>query len=307
MLHTYRTADAATLHDQITHDLAYEQSDVSNATDVQNHVIVGLADSFAFDMNLANLFHTERRWNQLAREYVDPEALELWLDAIEAKLSIKKRGVAVMRTRSQTPRRNAGAAWRTWGSCMLSYSFRRVPDPVITLHSRTTYMGFLAPLDIGTAYVAAQAVGQRIGMPVENMRFAWHVEVGQFHGFKSLAWHLRQREMGQDVPTPTGTGGYLVEKTLAGFKKQDDEGVQYGDMSYGQQRRARKRWHAEFVDPTGAHGAQFVNGSHSVDSQNKAMLKLPPFTTADLSFDCLTTWPTTGEAKYMTEYSQEYP
>jgi len=305
MLHTYRMDNAAKLHDAIAYDLAYGKPDVSNATDVQNHVVTGLADSFSFDYDLAGLFHTERRWNQLAREYVDPEALELWLDGIEAKLSLRKRGVAVMRTRSQTARRNAGAAWRTWGSCMLAYSFRRIPAPTITLHSRTSYFGFLAPLDIGTAYVAAQEVSERIGIPVEDMQFAWHIEVAQFHGFKSMAWHIRQREQGLDGPTPPKSGGLLVEKTLTAFEQQDRDGVHYGDMSYGQQRRARKRWHAEFVDPTGAHGEKYAHGSHAVESQNKAMKKLPPFTTADLSFDCIRDWPPTGEASTMVETSED--
>lgn len=304
MLHVYRTDTAHELHDEIAVQLAYDKPDVSNATDVQNHVVVGVADSFAFDYDLAGLFHTERRWNQLAREYVDPEALELWLDAIEAKLSMRKRGVAVMRTRSQTARRNAGAAWRTWGSCMLAYSFRRIPEPTITLHSRTSYLGFLAPLDIATAHVAARMVSERLGFPVEHMRFAWHVEVAQFHGFKSLAWWIRNSNP-EDGPPPRGSGGYLVEKTLAAFREMDEQGVQYGDMSYGQQRRARKRWHAEFIDPTGELGKTFANGSHSVPSQNKPMGKLPPLTVADLSFDCLNEWPTTGEAEYMVETTEE--
>lgn len=306
MLHTYREADAARLHDAITRDLAYKPSDVSNATDVQNHVVVGLADSFAYEYDLAKLWHTERRWNQLAREYVDPDALDLWLDGIESKLRLKKRGVAMMRTRSQTPRRNAGAAWRTWGSCMLGYSFRQIPVPTITLHSRTSYFGFLAPLDIATAHVAARMVGERIGLAVEDMAFAWHCEVAQFHGFKSMAWHIDQTAHGNvNGDAPRGTGGYLVDKTLRAFEQQDRDGVQYGDMTYGQQRRARKRWHAEVIDPRGVHGQQFVNGSHTVESQNKAMKKLPPLLVSDLTFDCLTDWPTTGEADTMTETSEE--
>src|SRR3546814_20570713 len=77
---------------------------------------------------------------------------------------------------------------RQWGSCMLAISFRRIPVPQITLYSRTSYFGYIGYLDMTAAHVLAKDVSQRVGVPVEELRFVWQIEDAQW------SWTSRSEE-----------------------------------------------------------------------------------------------------------------
>ena len=118
----------------LTKTLVYsrpEGIDYQNSMDFQIHNIVVEARSCEYEFDLKDMWVTKSRWNSLARQYIDPDALNIWLDVIEKKLKGKKRGLSFMRT-NQVAKRTAATSnkeWRVWGSCMLGFGYRALPRP----------------------------------------------------------------------------------------------------------------------------------------------------------------------------------
>ena len=307
-LHVY-TADTATeLHEDVSWKLAYGHTndmDLVTSVDVQQHNVVLTADSFDWDFDLRDLWLTKSRWTTMVRQYINPIALETWLNTIERKLKGRKRGVSIMRTNevhqqaSPTKDGTNTRVWRAWGSCMLALGYRALPRPQITLHSRTSYLGYIGALDMSVAYVAAKAIAERVGLTVEDIRFVWHLECAQFHAFKSLAYLLSEDDrreefmalrVGEDPLEDKQLrrrqpGLYIARKWMNEFERNDKEGVTYGDMNFGQTRRIRKRYHTEVLGYE--FGAPYEGGDHRSASQNKRFKPLPACHADDLDFSSL--------------------
>jgi hypothetical protein len=165
---------------------------------------------------------------------------------------------------------------RRWGSCMLSLSYRQAPVPTISLHSRTTYFGYLALVDMAVARAFAAECAAVTGIPLAEHEFVWTLDLAQFHGFRSLAWMLMDEEtrgaMDEDVDTrmtdyPAGrkTGnmpGY--RKALDGYArilKSDRAGTLYGDESFSSFARVRRRFHTEAFGTE--YASQFTGGTRN--------------------------------------------
>lgn len=306
-MHIYHEDTATELHDQICESLAYGpavQMDMITSVDVQKHNVIAQADSFEWDFDLRDLWLTRSRWTTMIRQYINPVALETWLNSCEAKLKGRKRGVSVMRTnevnRRESPTRKGDTrVWRAWGSCMLAIGYRSLPRPQITLHSRTSYLGYIGALDVSVAYVCAKLVAERIGLDVRDIQFVWHLEAAQFHGFKSLAYLLDDPEkrdefmalrVGEDELKDKQfrrrqPSLYISRKWMNAFEADDAMGKTYGDMNFGQTRRIRKRWHTEVMGYD--YGAPFEGGDHRSASQNKRFKVLPNCPADTLNFDNL--------------------
>ena len=154
-------------------------------------------------------------------------------------------------------------------------------------------MGFLSVLDMNVAHVAARMIAERSGLNTGDIAFLWHIESAQFHCFKSLPYFLmsdkRRRHVLNDEYDNEATPPALrnARKMVASFDRMDDKLLAYGDMTYGQSRRARKRYHTEVF---GEHyGTKFEHGKHTSPSQNKRMKKLPSLRTDVLDFASLRT------------------
>lgn len=296
------------LFTQLNYRLAYALRDelsVVTSNEIQLHNVIGTTSSFEFSQDVSKFWHTKARWNLLVRQYLNETSVNTWVDAIDSKLKLGKRGVAVMRTNLIGPRSNANGqqTWRTWGACILSLSYRSTPKPQITMHSRTSYMGFLSVLDINVAHVAARLISERLGITPADMSLVWHIESAQFHSFKSLPYFLmsekrRAHVTGSDEYAPSSAVNN-ARKMIRSFEKMDTELLAYGDMTYGQSRRARKRYHTEVF---GEHyGTAFEHGKHSSPSQNKRMKKLPSLRTDDLDFASLRTPANDNDATSLVE------
>jgi hypothetical protein len=297
MIHTFEEHSGNRLLTRLNYQLAYlprEDLSVATSSEVQLHNVIGYTPSFEFSQDISKFWHTKTRWNLLVRQYLNQTSLNTWLDAIESKLQRGGRGVAVMRTNLIGPRSNANGQqkWRTWGACILSLSYRSTPRPQITMHSRTSYMGFLSVLDMAVAHVCARMIADRLGIPVYSIAFLWHIESAQFHSFKSLPYFLMSEKRRHHViaddnvmTTPLSPAVYNAQKMIAAFDRMDDKLIAYGDMTFGQSRRARKRYHTEVFGYE--FGAKFEHGKHSSPSQNKRMKKLPSLRTDELDFSSL--------------------
>lgn len=270
--------DITQLNREVTRRLVYGKPDVINATDTQLHDVLVRAESSAFDFDLKNVWLTENRWNALVAQYLDPTALNLWLKLIEEKLDgPRKRGVAFLRTQNVKTQTNAttGREWRRWGSCLLGFSYRARPQPQIALHSRTTYLGYIAQIDLALASILARTIAERLKI-VEGqdaIAFTWHLEAGQFHAFKSLAWFYADPNDRRKIEGVTATPAlkkkyptlYLARRTLEKFEQEDAEGKGYGDHNFNQMLRIRRRWHAEVFDE--GYGDQFHHGTSGSTSK----------------------------------------
>lgn len=296
MLHAYKFPTVTRLHDRLTHKLTFakkDELDFYSTVDVHLCNLMARAESFQWEFDLKDLWLTSARWSTLARQYINPHALDQWLDLIEDRMTsrgTKARGMALMRTNQVKPRTKQKKVSRRWGSCMLAVSFRRIPEPQITLYSRTSYMGYLAPLDITVAHTCAQLISERIGIPVEEMSFVWMMEDAQY-SFKSLAYLMGNPEISPALEKVTldGMGDqppglYLSAKWYEVFRKEDEVGKKYGDMTWGACRRVRRRWHTEVFGYD--YGEQFEGGRLS-DSQSRRYQPLPSVPSHTLDFRCL--------------------
>lgn len=305
--HLYTEPTMSELHRAVCDSLAYGKAtemDMVTSVDVQKHNVMAVAESMEWDFDLRDLWLTRSRWTTMIRQYINPVALEVWLNSCEAKLKGRKRGVSVMRTnevaqRVGTTRAGGERVWRAWGSCMLAIGYRALPRPQITLHSRTSYLGYIGALDMSVAYLCAKEVAKRVGIAVEDIQFVWHLEAAQFHGFKSLAYLLDDQEardefmsltVGEDVEADQklrrrSPSLYISRKWMNSFEKEDAEGKLYGDMNFGQTRRIRKRYHTEVMGYD--YGEPFEGGDHRSASQNKRFKPLPLCPAESLTFDAL--------------------
>lgn len=310
MINYFKEHSGNRLLTRLNHYLAYSSADdlsVHTSNEVQLHNVIGYTPSFEFSQDVSRSWHTKTRWNLLVRQYLNETSVNTWVDAIDSKLQLGKRGVAVMRTNLIGPKSNANGQqkWRTWGACILSVSYRSTPTPQITMHSRTSYMGFLSVLDMNVAHVAARMIAERVRIDPGDIAFLWHIESAQFHAFKSLPYFLMSEKRRSHVieHDPELSDNFPAvrnaRKMITSFDKMDDEGLAYGDMTYAQSRRARKRYHTEVFG--WEYGARFEHGKHRAPSQNKRMKKLPSLRTDVLDFASLRTPADSDDAASLVE------
>lgn len=284
MFNTYHFSNPIEAHDAMCEQLIWGDNvrgvdyDWTHGTEVGLHNVGIHCDTIDFEYNLKRLWVPPTRWTMMVRQYIDPAALTDCLDKIEERMSGPRyggrqgRGIAVMRTRLVQGKGIGRGVRRRWGSCMLSLSFRKNPTPVVTLHSRTTYFGYLAMVDVAVARAFAVECAKRSDMDVKNIQFVWFLELAQFHGFRSLAWMLMDEEIRAelddalpkrlDYPSRRAPGNQVGwRKALDGYariKKSDDAGTLYGDESFSSFARVRRRFHTEVFGPE--YSAQFIGG-----------------------------------------------
>lgn len=146
---------------------------------------------------------------------------------------------------------------------MLSLSYRAKPKPTITLHSRTSYLGYLSALDFNIAHVLARYIAPQLGLKVEDFQFVWMVESMQWHGFKSLPWaicnddpdlkkdyrHLLFTKLenldAEDGELATTPAMRVTRRWVNFVRREDQAGKTLGETSYNTYRRVRRRWHTE--------------------------------------------------------------
>lgn len=248
-----------------------EEVDLVTSVDVQRHNVVGHADSMEWDFDLKSMWLTKSRWSMMVNQYLDGDDVESWIDLITRRIGTRGRGTAVLRTKMVKPRGGAATGHtnketRKWGSCMLNLSFKALPTPTMTLHSRTSYLGYIGALDLSVAYMAGKYLARELNMKVEDFEFVWMIESIQWHNFKSLAYMLNHNDdelrtqyrrllikPKSKLTTPelelieSADAIRLSRKWLRKMMLEDAQGKTYGDMTYNTYRRIRRRWHTEVL------------------------------------------------------------
>lgn len=284
--------------------------DWNHGTEVGLHNVAIHCKTIDFDYDLKKLWIPPTRWTMMVRQYIDPTWLQDCLAKVEERMSGPRyggrnaRGIAVLRTeeheydpitdtelydganghlndddivelktRMVQGKGTGRGVRRRWGSCMLNLSWRAQPVPTVSLHSRTTYFGYLALVDVAVARTFAKECADICRIPLENVEFVWTLDLAQFHGFRSLAWPLGQPEiramMDEDIPnrlnfpSRRGPGVQLgYRKALDGYArilKSDKAGTLYGDESFSSFARVRRRFHTEVFGED--YARQFAGGS----------------------------------------------
>jgi hypothetical protein len=310
VINAYNFANPVEAHDAMCEQLVWGDNsegvdyDWTHGTEVGLHNVSIHCDTIDFDYNLKRLWVPPSRWTMMVRQYIDPGALDDCLAKIEERMSGPKyggtqgRGIAVLRTRMVQGKGTGRGVRRRWGSCMLNLSFRATPVPTVTLNSRTTYFGYLALVDASVARTFAAYCAEIRGIPVGSIHFVWHLDLAQFHGFRSLAWMLSDKairtQMDIDYPnrlefpsrrTVGNQVGY--RKALDGYariKKSDDAGTLYGDESFSSFARVRRRFHTEVFGPE--YASQFAGGTRNKGGKAE-FDPLPDLWVRDLDFTAL--------------------
>jgi hypothetical protein len=271
-VHTGIWATVHAMHQGITRQLVYDYPDVVNSGDTAiSNIMVQAQSCWYPEFDLKKQWLTLPRWNNVVRQYVDRVRLDKWLDFIKLKLDgPRKRGVAHMRSKDALSYANLnGREWRQWGSCMLGWSFQRRPTAQITMHSRTSYLGYMAPLDLAVSVLLAEEIAAVLEMPASDISLVWVCDLAQFHAFKGIAWfyqddsdldELRRArwESYADLRETRPTLAMVV-KAVNGYVQDDKTNKGYGDHAYEQQLRIRRRWHAETKPP--GYGKKFEHGA----------------------------------------------
>lgn len=323
MINAYSFHNPVEAHDAMCEQLIWGDNkdhlrpdyDWSHGTEVGLHNVSIFCETIDFNYNLARLWVPPSRWSMMVRQYIDPEALEDNLAKVEERMAgkysgRKGRGIAVLRTRMVQGKGIGRGVRRRWGSCMLNLSFRSNPVPTVTLNSRTTYFGYLALMDLAVARTYAARCAEIVGIPTSAVQFVWHLDLAQFHGFRSLAWMLGddeiRTEMDEALPDrlsypslrkPGNQVGW--RKALDGYariKKSDDAHILYGDESFSSFARVRRRFHTEVFGVE--YAAQFEGGTRNKGGK-KGFTKLPELWVHDLDFSALNN--RTGDGTFFSD------
>lgn len=318
---TYDTAEDA--HESVCRRLLIgtmgKELDWAGSSEVGIGNLTVAVRSFAVpDIDLASLWLTESRWRTMVKQYIDPDALNSTLSMVSDHLAKSKRKsgtatlrlsptddldepeeVADLRTNLVEGKKSGRQVRRRWGSCMLALTYRNVPHPTVCLTSRTTYFGYLALLDMMVANVFAQRCGDIVGVDVEDMHFVWHINLAQYHGFRSLADAVSDPRRAktfakwarddEKIHKMKAEGRLGIHRVLTGLKRilrSDDEGRLYGDESFSSFARVRRRYHTQ------VHGyeyaKQFAGGTRLGGSNGVGAFKpVPSLMCDELDFSVL--------------------
>lgn len=272
-MYSFDFADVEQLHDGLTRRILYDQPDVISGGVAPWVVDVMVrADSMDYrHFDLKRVWISKTWWNSLVRKYVDREPTIKWLDAIEDMGSKKKRkGIlhlrgkeAVIHARGEGARIPPG---RQWGACMLGWTWRVEPEPQLTMISRTSYVGYLAQLDLAVSCHLGDLAAERFGLDPEEVSFVWQLGVAQLHPFKTIPWFYQpdrredrdrlEKKMSLDKMRRDTPSLWVVRRELERIWREDSEGKGYGEHHYAQRLRMRQRYHAEVTET----GTDFAHG-----------------------------------------------
>ena len=280
-MRTYHAATMTEMYDQLTDSLingTEEDLDVISTVDVQIHDIMAQADSMVWDFDMKSAWLTKSRWSMMVKQYIDPEELEAWIGQCTSRIGLRGRGVAVLRTKIVKPRGGAATGHtnketRRWGSCMLGISYKALPQPQITLYSRTSYLGYIGALDLSVAWMVGRYLAKELGVDVSDFRFVWVNQAIQWHNFKSLAYMLnhtdeeKREKYRRYLIDPSSSFDVqdkkdivrhpairLSRKWLQKVIAEDKAGRTLGDMTYNTFRRIVRRFHTE------VYGLEYAQG-----------------------------------------------
>jgi hypothetical protein len=130
-----------------------------------NHIV---ARSAVFDFDLGDIGLTPTKWTKFTGQYVDVESLHAW---VNNAMNVKSYD-ALWPFKSVPPNFGGKKAVHQWGSCLLGFSFRRIPKPAtLTLFTRAQSLGFSGVADYALGDFVARRLAERMGIQPESIKF----------------------------------------------------------------------------------------------------------------------------------------
>lgn len=159
-----------------------------------------MAESMEFDFDVADLWLTRHRFTKLQRDYLDYEILGDWIEGPcstqKMPRNLSRRGtVTGYSCRVHGVKSHGGRKDNyTWGNCIMGFTFRPIGEKdqkqrgIFTMHSRTSYVCYMAGLDLALCYVIAKKIAEVRGEDVRDYGFRWHIDSLQWYSIKAMAY-----------------------------------------------------------------------------------------------------------------------
>lgn len=161
----------------------------SSETHLRNTLLIARSCELDFDIGL-HLMLNRSRWSRLVREYVPRDAVERFIDQAQ-EIDRDRRRASTANFLFHDPKRYEKK--HRWGGCLMgmAYNGGNAKDRrILTLYSRTTYIGYMGLMDLCLAHVIAREIGDH-----QDIEFRWHIANQQWHFFKSLPYVFTQADL----------------------------------------------------------------------------------------------------------------
>lgn len=201
------------------------------------------ADSMQYDLDLGtDLWLTKGRFTGLQRDYINPAAFKEFVGKSQ-KVSAKRSQISQMQCRMKGQRHVS----YKWGNCILGFTFRRNPETVLTVFSRTSMITRIGGLDLALAWHVAKEIAEASGENHEDYAFIWHLSSLQHSAlqgvpyFYSSGWTKELEEYTEDELTklPALRG---MRRQLEYFDSLDERGVVSKLGTRRRVREQRRQW-----------------------------------------------------------------
>lgn len=253
-MRAYSAENMTDLWHMTTRQHLYEtQVDLTLGIGTNLNDVILVADSMEFEFDFRDVWLNRQRWTRLVHEYLDADETSDFVR--RARVIYDERGKSGVITNMPFRGVQRTARKHKWGNCLMAATFRGTPgsevQPTLTLHSRVSYNAYMLGLDFCMAHVLAREI---VGPDnLESVRLMWHLDVMQFHSFKSLPYIYTQPDLFKDLiqlvdnssrgrqlrKLPTwGSINKWYEKVL----EFEEIGKSLEDEKYGPFKRIRRRY-----------------------------------------------------------------
>ena len=144
-----------------------------------------MAESMEYKLDLGLYGFNRARWIKLVTDYLDTRQTHDFLERAELINAGKVKGSAVagMMTRYNV----VEGGKHFFGNCITSFNYRGEGDgPILSMHSRTSYLPSLGLLDLALAHALARELGDAMRLPSDAFGFRWYVDSLQFPGVRAI-------------------------------------------------------------------------------------------------------------------------
>lgn len=142
------------------------------------------ANSMAYELDVAtDLWMTKGRFTGLQRDYINPPALKEFIEK-SASVSHKRVQLSQMQCRMKGQRHVS----YKWGNCILGFTFRRNPSPVLTMFSRTSMITRMGGMDLALAHCIAREIAAASDEDLEDYGFVWHLSSLQHSALQGVPY-----------------------------------------------------------------------------------------------------------------------
>lgn len=212
-----------------------------------------VAKSMDFDFDFQEVWLNRQRWTRLVHEYLDPDETSDFVR--RSRIIYQEKGKNGVITNMPFRGVERTARKHKWGNCLMAATFRGTPGsevhPTLTLHSRVSYNAYMLGLDFCMAHVLArEIVGEA---DLDQVRLNWHLDVVQFHSFKSLPYIYTQNDLMDDLALVLDDGKlgknlrkYPTWRSISRWWEKvlefEDAGKTLEEEKYGPFKRIRRRY-----------------------------------------------------------------